>query len=198
MYDRVVSIAIAGRTVLVVISSDLGPDRRIVAFDTGSGRLRYVVDGFREVRLFRKVLFGDVRTTSDDLAVFTRTLQARDPLTGRTRWKTPSSGSLGGLAGVAGNRAVFAQSTTALVVDAIAGPSRRVTLIGDDQAEFAGVPTRDGLIVTGGRTPTKVRFVSVASGATRWSYVAREPVKGVQSTASSYLIDAEDPFYGCM
>lgn len=149
-FSRVVRI-VAGDPTLVLLGSNLGPNRRLVVLDVLTGELLWTLDGVRNAAAGDGDVLYDRRNTNvDDPTRDVFVVDADDPNT--VRWSTASSGELGGYIGTNESGHVFVvrsesgpaqltplprSATPPALLDRAPQPTPSVSLVTDDLAAVA-------------------------------------------------------------
>ena len=120
--------------VLVLVASDLGPNRRLVVLERSDGSLRWMLDGVREAAAAARggIIFDRRVPTdlNDDLTREVVVVDDQDP--SAVRWTQRSAGSLGGHVGWVGDEDVF-------VTHPLHGPSAAYPSVQPGLPEFVRV-----------------------------------------------------------
>lgn len=107
-FSQIVEVSVGDDEVLVLIGSELGPNRRLVVLERADGSERWVLDGVRSAAAAGDQIVYDVRNSTADGYGPTRdvfVVSDQDPA--QALWSVPSTGRLGGYVGSTDTAHVF-------------------------------------------------------------------------------------------
>lgn len=196
-YHEIVSVHADASTVVVLVGSDVSPNRRLVVLDAATGAERWRRDRVREAEVAGDVVLYDERVARP-MDEPTRSTVVVDATTGAERWRVTSAGRLGGYIGRNGESLVFVET------DSVGVPSPVVVSTDGHDAPAVLLGTieeppphhLDGDRFFFGHGTTVMAFDH--DGGELWHVDGELAVLGMRSTAEGVLVWRGDDDYGCM
>jgi outer membrane protein assembly factor BamB len=192
-YSSISELRADEESVVVLVGSDVGPNRRLVVLDPSTGAQRWSIDGIREVALAGEFMLYDLRVGSSPEEP-TRETVLVDSASGDERWRVSSSGTLGGYVGTVGPDLVFADRGDSLpLVVPVEGPDPGSVLLGDEHVRGTYLLSDSGIV-----RGSNARVSSFDDGGSEvWTSNIEEEVRTLTATEAGLLVSVGDADYGC-
>lgn len=183
-------------TIVVLLGSHLGPNRRLVVLDAATGAQRWMLDGVRDAMLSGGVVVCDVRRGSAPEPP-TREVVVVDALTGERLFGAATGRPLGGFVGRTSRGAYVFAGLEAGQVELVDGPSDApVELFAEADPDPLARATlvTDALVAVARRTTLEAHD---AEGEHVWQTATDQEIRSIAATPHGILVTSGDADYGC-
>lgn len=183
-------------TIVVLLGSQLGPNRRLVVLDAATGAQRWALDGVRDATLAGDVVVYDVRRGSAPEPP-TRSVVVADALTGERLFGAATGRPLGGFVGRTARGAhVFAglEAEQLEVVDGSGDAPVELFAEADPDPMTGATLVTDALVAVARRTTLEAHD---AEGEPFWQTATDQEIRSIAATPHGILVTSGDADYGC-
>lgn len=183
-------------TIVVLLGSQLGPNRRLVVLDAATGAQRWALDGVRDATLAGDDVVYDVRRGSAAEPP-TRTVFVADAMTGERLFGADTSRSLGGFVARTPRGAYVFAGLEAGQLEVVDDPSNApVELFAEaDPTPMAGATlVADSLVAVARHMTVEAHD---AAGEPIWQMATDREIRSIAPMPHGVLVTSGDADYGC-